>query len=363
MDLIDRLRAIAVRAREHVDNLKTEEATKMALVVPFIEALGYNTWDPTEVVPEFIADVPMKKGEKVDYAILRDDRPIMLIECKQVGVNLDKLPMAQLHRYFHVTEARVGVVTDGLVYRFFSDLEAQNKMDIRPFLEFDIRTVDEAMANELKRFAKSSFDLDTLLLAAEEMKYTRAIKKLIDEQFRDPSDEVVRYYTKLVYTGSFTQAVRDKFHAIVHRAQREFINDRIENRLVAARDLEDAPTVASGVEGEGASPSEDTDATNGEIVTTQEELDGYYIVRAIVAEVLPPSRVVMRDTKTYCGVLVDDNNRRPLCRLWFNGKSKKYLGIFDENKSETKVPIDQVESIYQHAGALRSTAARYAKAQ
>ncbi|MEZ4322541.1 MAG: type I restriction enzyme HsdR N-terminal domain-containing protein [Myxococcota bacterium] len=340
------------------ENLKTEEATKMALVVPFIEALGYSTWDPTEVVPEFIADVPIKKGEKVDYAILRDGRPIMLIECKKVGVRLDELPLAQLHRYFHVTEARVGVVTDGLVYRFFSDLESPNKMDGRPFLELDIRTVDDALANELKRFAKSSFDLDTLLMAAEEMKYTRAIKKLIDEQFRDPSDEVVRYYTKLVYTGSFTQAVRDKFHGIVHRAQREFVNDRIENRLVAARDLEDA-RIATDPDGPGA-PPDTVESGEGDIVTTQEELDGFYIVKAIVAEVLAPSRVFMRDTKTYCGVLVDDNNRRPLCRLWFNGKSKKYLGIFDENKGETKVPIDQVESIYQHAGALRATAARYA---
>ena len=118
MDFIDEIKALATRIPDLLEFIQTEEATKTALVMPFVRALGYNTEDPREVVPEFIADVGDRKGEKVDYAILKDGKPVMLIECKAAGANLDEEDVSQLFRYFAVSKSRFAVLTNGVVYRF-----------------------------------------------------------------------------------------------------------------------------------------------------------------------------------------------------------------------------------------------------
>jgi predicted type IV restriction endonuclease len=138
MDLIDQLRGLSSRIATTKSLIQTEEATKNAMVMPFIQILGYNVFDPLEVTPELIADVGTKKGEKVDYAILKDGKPIILFECKKAGSDLHINHAGQLFRYFHVTAARFGVLTNGLVYRFFTDLEQPNKMDEKAFFEFSI---------------------------------------------------------------------------------------------------------------------------------------------------------------------------------------------------------------------------------
>ena len=138
MDFIDQLRILSTRVMATRAMIQTEEATKNAMVMPFIQILGYNVFDPLEVTPELVADIGTKKGEKVDYAILRDGLPIILFECKKAGADLHINHASQLFRYFHVTSARFVVLTNGLVYRFFTDLEQPNKMDEKPFFEFNI---------------------------------------------------------------------------------------------------------------------------------------------------------------------------------------------------------------------------------
>ena len=129
MTFLDQVRSIAARAEKQLSKIRTEEATKNALVMPLISALGYNVFDPSEVIPEFIADVGVKKGEKVDYAILKNGKVVILFECKAATVSLDDCHASQLYRYFSVTDARVAVLTNGLDYRFYSDLEQPNRMD------------------------------------------------------------------------------------------------------------------------------------------------------------------------------------------------------------------------------------------
>ena len=114
MDLIERMREISNDAPRRLEHIKTEEATKNAFVMPFIQALGYNVFDPTEVVPEFTADIGTKKSEKVDYAIIQGGQPIILIEAKSATADLNEEHASQLFRYFSVTEARIGILTNGL---------------------------------------------------------------------------------------------------------------------------------------------------------------------------------------------------------------------------------------------------------
>ena len=304
MDLIDRLRELSARKSKHVEHLETEEATKNALVMPFINTLGYNVFNPLEVVPEFTADVGTKKGEKVDYAILCDGKPVILFECKCASTDLDKEHASQLYRYFSVTEARFGVLTNGIVYKFFSDLDEANKMDSRPFLEFNMLEVNEQVVHELKKFTKEGFDLDNILLTANDLKYTKGIKRILGEEWINPSEEFVRLLATRVYRGRITQAVREQFSQITKQALHEFVSDRINERLKSALERETASEASEDAGASGEAPDTPADTAN-KVVTTEEEIEGFYIVKSIVREVVDVKRIFMRDTMSYCGILLD----------------------------------------------------------
>ncbi|MCA9212431.1 MAG: type I restriction enzyme HsdR N-terminal domain-containing protein [Planctomycetales bacterium] len=359
MDLIDRLKELSTRAANILNQLETEEATKNALVMPLINTLGYDVFNPSEVVPEFNADVGTKKGEKVDYAIMRDGSPIILFECKSAGVKLDVSHASQLYRYFSVTDARFGVLTNGIQYLVFSDLEAPNKMDELPFLEFSLLEINDDIADQLKRFAKDTFDLENILSTAGELKYTKAIKRYLREEWTNPSDEFVRIFASRVYQGRLTQSTKDQFTDIVKRAFHGFVTDRINERLKSALstvDFEEA--TSSPADSKETKETSDAGEDANQIVTTEDELEGYYIVKSILREVVDAQRIFIRDTQSYCGVLLDDNNRKPICRLFFN-TSQKYLGVFDADKNVTRHAIDDVNDIYKFADELKKTIDAY----
>lgn len=354
MDLIDQIQTLANRIPKMIDHLQTEEATKHSLVMPFLAALGYNIFDPTEVVPEFTADVGTKKGEKVDYAILRDGQPIMLVECKAAQTTLGDKHDSQLYRYFSVTHARIAVLTNGIIYKFFADLNEPNKMDEHPFLEVDLLAIRESQIPALKRFTKLAFDIDGMLTAASELMYTKAIKQLFDAQLAEPSEDFVRFFISEVYRGRATKGIKDQFARLTKRALNEYIRERLNDRLKSALEGGAPPeTEESAVEKDDGKTNDDG------IETTDEEIEGFNIVRAILAETVDVSRIHMRDTKSYCGILLDDNNRKPICRLRFNAASKKYLGLFNADKNEEKIEIGKVSDIYRYADRIRITISYY----
>ena len=122
MDFKDAIKLLAERINKHKELVQTEEATKHSFVMPFIQALGYDVFDPFEVVPEFVADLGIKKGEKVDYAILKDGVPLILTECKHWKAGLDP-HNSQLFRYFHTTKAKFAILINGLETRFYNTLK------------------------------------------------------------------------------------------------------------------------------------------------------------------------------------------------------------------------------------------------
>ncbi len=355
MDFIDELKTLSSKIAKQIDLIQTEEATKNAFIMPFITALGYNVFDPTEVTPELDADIGVKKGEKVDYAILKDGKPIMLFECKSCRTNLDQENITQLYRYFTSTEAKLGILTNGIIYRFYTDLEEKNKMDIKPFLEFSMMEVKDSVVEDLKRFCKSSFNLEETLTAAAELKYTREIKRILSEQLFNPSEEFVKFFASQVYSGKLTQNVKLQFTDLTKRAINQFINDRINERLKSALSEETLPLQPVVAQTTKEAPGE----IIKKITTTPEEMEGYYLVKSILRQLIDANRISIRDTSNYCGIWVDNNNRKPICRLYFNNSKKKYLGLLDVEKNEEKVVISELNDIYQYSERLRTIVQYY----
>lgn len=351
MDLIDRLKTLSLKISKQLNVLQTEEATKNALVMPFISALGYDVFDPTEVKPELIADVGTKKGEKVDYAVFKEGKLIIIFECKKYGTDLSEEHLSQLYRYFSVTEARFAVLTDGIIYRFYTDLDEPNKIDSKPFFEFNLLDIKEPEVEELKRFTKTAFNLNENLTAAIELKYTREIKQYLKNELANPSEEFVKFFATQVYSRKLTQAIKQQFTELVKKAFSQFLYDYLSERLKSALQESTPDTEPSEVK--------ESEPKISKVVTTEEEMEGYSIIKSILGEILDAEKVMMRDTINYCGVCFDGNSRKTICRMYFNNSQKKYLGLFDDKKTEEKFPLSQLSDIHQYSDQIKATAKRY----
>ena len=359
MDFKDSIKQLSERVLKLKENILTEEATKNAFIMPFINALGYDVFNPLEVVPEMTCDIAMKKGEKIDYAIMKDGEPVLLVECKHWAQDLN-LHDNQLIRYFNVSKAKFGLLTNGIIYRFYTDLIEPNKMDEKPFLEVDITDLKDNQVEELKKFHKSYFDVDNVLSSASELKYTGELKTIIAREFANPSPDFVRYFAKQVYDGVITAKILDQFTSLTKKSISTYINDLISERLKSALKTE-ADVEKKETQGESIELAESSSVEDNKIITTEEEIESYMIIKSILRPVVDISRVVYRDAQTYFAILLDDNNRKPICRMYFNSISKKYISTFDENKKETKHEISSLDDIYSFAKELKDIIEYYDK--
>ncbi|MCW3462605.1 type I restriction endonuclease [Chitinophaga nivalis] len=351
MDFKDLIKQLAERILKHKELVQTEEATKHSFVMPFLQTLGYDVFNPLEVVPEFIADLGIKKGEKVDYAIMKDGQPLILIECKHWSANLDP-HNSQLFRYFHTTKAKFSILTNGFESRFYTDLDEPNKMDEKPFFVFDLNDIKDNQLEELKKFHKNYFDTDTIVSTASELKYLNQLKSLFSNELNNPGIEFVKHFARQVYTsGILTQKVLEQFTQLSKKAFQIHINDLITERLKTALKTEEAEQQSTAVAVEIA-PEEP------KVVTTQEELDGYHIVRSILRKIVPVHKIHYRDAQSYFAILFEDNNRKPICRLYFN-TNRKQIGLFDANKAETKKDLQSLDSLFEFTDELIGTLQNY----
>lgn len=350
MDFAQRVKDLAQRSKHASEHAMTEEATKTAVIMPFIQALGFDVFNLNEVTPEIIADVGTKKGEKIDFALKIDGKAAILVEAKPISTSLGSAQYSQLFRYFAVTDARLAILTNGRDIWFFSDTDEKNKMDKKPFFVFDLQSFDEAQVKDLARFHKSVFNMDAILEAASNLKFVKATAEFLKQQLAEPSDEFVRLIARQMVDGSITKGVLEQIRPVIPKALDEMIRDRIQDRLNIAFRPEPAPEAST-------KPAEVPPA---DVVTTAEEVQAFYIIRAIGAKVLPIERIGMRDAKSYCSVLVDDNNRKPVCRFYFNAKSVKSIGIFDAEKAEIKLPLNDLNQLFQYADRIEQVLRAYA---
>lgn len=318
----------------------------MALIAPFIQALGYDIFNPVEVKPEFSADLPgIKQGERVDYAILENGYPKILVEAKPYSSDLRTAEMGQLSRYFQATKARIGILTNGRLFQFFSDLDDRNLMDQKPFAEIDLFDLRSAPIEQIKQMSKTMFDIDNLLSTAERLKYLRGVKEEIKAELTDPSDWFVREMAVRVHTAQrITGQLQEKFKPIVVDAIKSYINDRINERLNTAMEVEKTA-------GETHASEPEAEQEPGTIFT-EEEKEALYIVRAICAAEVDPTRLSERDTKSYCSVVIDGNSRKYFLRMYFNGPTKK-IELFD-NVEPSIIFLESTGDLYKHAVRVKA---------
>jgi hypothetical protein len=354
MELNEKIGQFIQRVEELIDSVSNEEATKTSLIMPFFQMLGYDVFNPREFVPEFTADVGIKKGEKVDYAIIVDDQPLVLIECKACTEPLDKHG-SQLFRYFGTTSsAKFGILTNGVIYQFYTDLEDKNKMDTIPFLEFDLLNLKDSLTPEIAKFRKESLDVDAILSAASELKYTRLIKGWLSKQMTDPDLEFIKLVMNVTYEGQKNQKSIEKFHSLVKRSLNQFISENMNERIRTAlrKDVD-----SKGDDSEQNALETDEDARR-QIFTTIEELEAFGIVKSILRSIVDASRIFYRDTESYLGILLDDNGRKWICRIHLN-RENKYVTIPDENKKPVRYNIQTLDDIFNFESQIKESCQKY----
>lgn len=326
MDFLDELRSFSARVSKLKESISTEEATKTSIVLPFFQLLGYDIFNPVEFTPEFTADTGTKKGEKVDYAILQNGDPIMIVEVKPVTAELNTKHINQLFRYFSVTKAKFGILTNGIIYKFYSDLEEMNKMDFTPFLEVNLFDLKNDTVNELKKFKKECFNTKDILSSASELKYTSLLKSAIAEQFNDPSEQFVRALIKNIYTGLKTQSVIDKFKELTLVALNEYISDLLNDKI---------KTVIT------AAPSENNNiqVSNKEPDFLPEEIETLDYVK----NMLNTENVSYKKTTRYAYMHISDSQHKWIFRTEARKENMLFvLHKFNDTDYETEYFFDDV---------------------
>ena len=339
MEFNERVHQLKERAVSLRDSLQTEEATKNALIMPFLSLLGYDVFNPLEVVPEYIADSSrLKKDEKVDYAIIKDGNPIILLECKKIeNEKLDvKKHANQLFKYFTACKAKFIILTNGVLYKFFSDIEEPNVLDKVPVFTFNLLEYKESQLETLQEFCKEKFDIEKAFSNAGNLKYIKQFEEVLENEYRNPSDDFVRYLLdkSAIYDGIKTAKVIEKHKKTTVEAFNLFMSKVMKTSLDFS--------VTSQQEESSAKPN---------VVTTNEELEGYAIVKAIMAPDFDVNRVTYRDNASYFNIILDDNILKTVCRLYLN-TSNKYIAFLVANSesgrrsTEEKIQINSLNDIF-----------------
>jgi hypothetical protein len=276
----------------------------------------------------------------------------MLIECKKADSDLCDAHISQLHRYFGVTETRIALLTNGIEYRFFSDLEKNNKMDNKPFLIFDIVSHPKHVLDEVRKLCKDSFDLECVISAASDLKYTAEIRQLIQQLTENPDEDFAGYVFHRIQPHSrFSSSLKDWYRNLVQRAFQQAVSDTVSHRLRLALEKEEDSE-------EDKIHAVKTQENKG-IDTTGDEIEAFYIIKAIVSNSIIPERVYFKDRKSYATIRIDDKTTKVFCRLYFNSQ-QKHIVILHPDKDESRIPIENTADIYAHINELREAVIAHA---
>ncbi|EFV79312.1 hypothetical protein HMPREF1013_00228 [Bacillus sp. 2_A_57_CT2] len=230
MNLKETLEMLNKLVTENRDLIKNEESTKQFLILPLLKGLGYDTYSPQEVTPEFTADFH-KKNEKVDYAISINGEPKIFLEAKSINNQITK-SAPQLSRYFSTfPSVRLGILTNGIEYHFFTDLNNANIMDSKPFFIFNLTNFNDDDFNHLIKFSKNLYDYESIKSLAESMIYSQSFKSVIKEIFENPSDDFIKFVIKERFNFKVTQQFINTARPLVQKCLQEALAEVITEKF------------------------------------------------------------------------------------------------------------------------------------
>ena len=339
MNFSEKLKEYSARVKSLYKKIQTEEATKTSLIMPFFSMLGYDVFNPLEFVPEYTADVGIKKGEKVDYAIVdKKQNPIILIEAKYCGENLDKHG-GQLFRYFATTTAKFGILTNGIIYKFYTDLEELNKMDKSPFLVVNLLSLKENVIPYLQRFEKNSFNVTSVTATANELRYSDQIKQFLSKQLTSPDDGFIAYVMTDIYSGRKTQRVIEDFRPLVKGAFTQLISDKANEKLKSAM----AAEVSEPQVEKKSAPVEVVDNSQN-----MERLETFFTVKTLIHDSLNGQALTYEDSKNQLEILFGE---KCLCRFSYD-EMCLYINLKLGDKDEIKRKIRSADDVHFYKNLL-----------
>lgn len=268
-----------------------------------------------------------------------------------------------LFRYFGTTKAKFAILTNGQHYRFYTDLEEPNKMDEVPFLDINILDIKDAQVAELKKFHKSTFNVSDIFDTASELKYSHEFQKILANELQNPSDDLLRLFLSSVYSGVKTQAIMEKFRPILKKALNNYISELMSDKIKSALEVNTDSQTQTAVEGSSEPDHAETDSESApshasKIVTTEEELEAYVIVKMLLKDSVSVEDISCKDTINYFAVLYQGKTTKWICRFILRD-SHKLLIIPDENKKENRIPIDSIYAIENYKEQLIEVLTRY----
>lgn len=342
MSFREELQKLSVQAAEKRPFIAYEEMTKQTLVIPFLQTLKYDVFNPQEVRPEYIADFGKKKGEKVDYAIFKENIPAIFIECKAVNEELGN-HCAQLERYFNSSpEVRLAILTNGIEYRFFTDLDKNNIMDENPFFKFNITALQDNDIEILARFTRDHFETEAVVKYAEELIYTSNLNTKLRELFKSPSEDFIRYLIKDFSDTKITAKVIERFRPIVKKSISMAIVDLVRQGILQQNDADEVtpqpqPDKQSVDQNTAITSEQATEQVlKKQINTTEEELHCLDIIKSILTEAgRDISEINYKDTTAYFGIF-NKNFLNWFIRVNLDSHIKYMI---------TRFPIEKVESM------------------
>lgn len=307
----DDFQNLVVQILQRKAYIMNEEMTKQSMIMPFVKTLGYDVYDPLEVRPEYSAGFAKNK-EKVDYAVFKDGKVVMFIEAKPTFDTLTNHD-PQLSKYFNSTpEAKVAVITNGIRYKFFTDLAQPNIMDSSPFFEIDCENFVESDIDTVQRFRKGAFDVDNVVMFAEDLIYLSNLKKLLKELLRNPSDDFIRFLIKDISDARLTASVVDRYRPVVKKAITASLLEIVSQGIMRNDDISDeqaelivsVPLVTTSEQ--TTSPES---KVNIKIITTEEELAAFETIKNILLSAgKDVSDLGYKDTSNYFAVYVHNTS-------------------------------------------------------
>lgn len=356
---------------EHIKNVAshcaTEETTKQALILPLLNILDFNPFDPQKVKAEYGANLPgVKANERVDYALYSDGHPVMFIEAKSINEKLTN-HAGQLARYFNSTPGvSIAAITNGREWRFYTDLKLPNVMDENPFLKVNFDTLSDSDMEQLSQFRYGCFRPDQLRTFAKERVYQELFQEVIESCLRDVDQDFVRFIANRANLGTMlTAKLLESMSPLVKQAVADAISKMVVTGLSAPQ-AQPAP-VSVAVPVNDVSKDYAVDPNNPKIITTAAEMKLLSILKDMLSGVVCPNEVIAKDTESYYTVLYQGKVNRWIVR--YVGDRAKPLAYFPIELTElhkagiakrglelgpggSSVILDKPESIMRLSGVI-----------